>query len=84
MQNAPQATTPIPSNKGNRIASNPMSNITNYPTDKDSAAHRDADCVSALILEKTLENISKQESSSGFTLAPQTALINCVITFGSK
>lgn len=84
MQNAPQATTLIPSNEGNGIASNPMSNITNYPADKDSAAHCDADCVSALILEKTLEDISLHETSSGFKLAPQTALINCVTTFGSK
>lgn len=65
--NAPQATTLIPSNEGKRIASNLMSNITNYPADKDSAAHRDGNCDSVLILVRTLKDVSqRQETYFGF------------------
>lgn len=55
--NAPQATTLIPSNEGDRIASNPLSNITNYPADKHSTAHHDSNYASALILVRTLGDI---------------------------
>lgn len=59
--NAPQAITLIPSNERDGMASNPMSNITNYPADKDSAAHCNGNCASVPTLVRTLGDMCHGE-----------------------